>query len=316
MYQHRHAIQKLGTEMQQYNHPRGTRLNANQLIKSKQARSSFVSLTAEIRWLLPKFEKFLPEYWFFGIVLLALRLVQTSFMAVIPSQYVQASVMLCATLVSISLQSEFSPYRLPSDNRVALLAQWLILAWVLVLTLRINGVFMRPVAATTIGVLLCVATMAVFVLALRLANLDRLVENRAEGSELNKAAIEVAAEESNNENDVTEPGEVEAGPLQGRESPADEEKAERKDTNLSSSLPWSSILSIGSGTLCGAETIDDTVAPAITGQPSFDELANLALAAGVDRSDISRLALALSKQLATTCHHEGAGRCQEWSAPR
>ena len=92
MYSHRHAIQKLGTEMQQYNQPRGTRLNANQLIKSKQARGSFVSLTAEVRWLLPKFEKFSAEYWFFGIVQLALRLLQTSFMALVPSQYIQVTI--------------------------------------------------------------------------------------------------------------------------------------------------------------------------------------------------------------------------------
>ena len=301
MYSHRHAIQKLGSEMRQYNQRRGgTRLNANQLIKSKQARSSFVSLTTEIGWLLPKFEKFQPEYWYWGIVLLALRLLQTSFMALVPSQYVQASIMLCVTLFSISLQSECSPYRRPSDNRVALLAQWLVVAWVLVLTLRINGVFVTPVAAVSIGVLLCVATVAVFVTALLLANADRLVEKRAERSEVNKATTELTITGSNNETGEPEPGEVEAGgPSQeGRESPAvvEEKVDEEADEKPSPALPWSSILSIGSGTLCGAETAeDDSTTPGA--QASFDKLASLAIAAGVDRSEVSQLARIHSKHL-------------------
>ena len=289
MYQQRRAIQKLGNEMQHYN-KHGTALTANQIIKSKQPRNSFTSLTTEIRWLLPKFEKFLPEYWYANIVLLVIRLLQTSFMALVPRQLVQASIMLCVTLLSISLQSEFSPYRRASDNRVALLAQWLILAWTLSLMLRIAGVFDTPVAATAIGVLLCVATVTVFVIALLLANTDRLNEKRAEFLELNNSPVYLKAEESNEESGEKEPGEVEAGPSRGRESPANEEKIEALDITCSSTSPWSSILSIGSGTLCAAETAEeDDSKPAATAQARFDELASLALAAGVDPSEVTRL---------------------------
>lgn len=276
--------------MQTYNRARGTTgLNANQLIKSKQARNSFISLTTEIRWLLPKFEKFLPQFWYHGVVLLALRLLQTSFMVLVPSQLVQASVMCCVTLVAILLQSELSPYRRASDNHVALLAQVLLFCWVFVLMLRIVGVFNNPVAATTIGLLLCVATAAVFVAALILADMDRRNDKHAKYSDSNEMPTVVSAEESNNETSEKEPEEVEAGQSQGHESPAEEEKIEHPESSQpSSSSPWS-LLALGSGTLCGAETTDDT-APVVTGQFGFDELANLALAAGVDRSEVSRLA--------------------------
>ena len=74
---------------------------------------------------------------------------------------------------------------------------------------------------------------------------------------------------------------------------------DRADTASSTSAsPWLSILSIGSSTLCAAETADSTPTTLTeTGQTSFDELASLAIAAGVDRSEVSRLALAHSKQL-------------------
>ena len=268
MFGHRHAIQKLGVEMRQYNQPRHTGLTANQLIKSKQARSSFASLTTEIRWLLPKFEKFLPEYWYHGVVLLALRLLQTSFMALVPSQLAQAAIMLCVTQVAILLQCEFSPYRRASDNHVALLAQVLVFAWVLVLMLRIAGVFVRPVAAMVIGVLLCVATVAVFVLALVLANTDRRNEKRAGRSDSNEEVVELTTGQPADGTGEKDPGEIEAGPSQGRESPIDnEEKFEQRPDEL----PWSSILSIGTGALCGAETADDDAVSGSSGEASADD---------------------------------------------
>ena len=74
MYQQRNAIKKLGNELQRHNESRGAGLNMAQLAKSKQARTSFISLTKEVQWLIPKFEEFLPAYWYHGVVLLVLRL--------------------------------------------------------------------------------------------------------------------------------------------------------------------------------------------------------------------------------------------------
>ena len=236
MHQNRHAIQKFGHELRQYNQKRGSGQTANQLIKSKQARNSFSTLTTEIRWLLPKVEKFRPEYWYHGIVLLALRLLQTSFLALTPSQVVQAAVMCLVTLVAVTLQRELSPYRRVSDNHVALLAQWLVFAWTFSLMLRIAGVFQKPVAAIAIGVILCVATVSVFVLALLLANIDRLNEKRAEQLDLNTPVSSNSgptAEDSNDASGEEESGEIEAGASsQGRESQAERGNNSPQDSQI------------------------------------------------------------------------------------
>ena len=225
MYQQRNAIKKLGNELQRHNESRGTGLNMAQLANSKQARTSFISLTKEIQWLIPKFEEFLPAYWYHGVVLLVLRLLQTSFIALVPSQNIQAIAMCSVTQFSILLQSELAPYRRTTDNRVALLAQVLVFTWAFILMLRIVGVFVKPAAATAIGILLCVATVAVFAVALKLANGDRLAEKRAANTTLG----DPTSEDPNDETGEREQA-VEAGPsVQGRESPANEEKVEQPD---------------------------------------------------------------------------------------
>ena len=130
MYPHRHAIRKMGTDLQEHNKSRGTTLTSQQFAKSKHARSSFASLTVEMAWLLPKFETYAPSFWFAGVGLLVLRLVQTSLMALVRTQRVQAAVVSLVTLVSVSLLRELSPMRLASDNRVVVLSQALIFLWV------------------------------------------------------------------------------------------------------------------------------------------------------------------------------------------
>jgi hypothetical protein len=77
-------------------------------------------------WLLPKFEKYSPSFWFAGVGLLLLRLVQTSLMALVRTQRVQAALVCIFTLIGLSLVVEFSPMRLASDNRVVVLSQALI----------------------------------------------------------------------------------------------------------------------------------------------------------------------------------------------
>ena len=130
MFQHRHAIQKLGIDLQQHNQLRDTGLTISQYAKSKRARTSFTTLSLEMQWLMPKFEQFRPTAWYFGIVLLLFRLMQTSFLALVPTQRVQSAIMCAITLASILVQSELAPYRRSSDNQVALLAQVLVFFWV------------------------------------------------------------------------------------------------------------------------------------------------------------------------------------------
>ena len=61
MFQNRHAILKVGVDLQQHNQIGRTGLTANQLVRSKQARGSFVTNLSGILWLVSKFEKFRPE---------------------------------------------------------------------------------------------------------------------------------------------------------------------------------------------------------------------------------------------------------------
>ena len=71
-----------------------------------------------------------PSHWYAGTALLVLRLVQTSFMALVRTQREQAAIMCCVTLVSATVQRELSPYRRSSDNHVAYLTHMLVLLWV------------------------------------------------------------------------------------------------------------------------------------------------------------------------------------------
>ena len=92
---------------------------------------------------------------------------------------------------------------------------------------------------------------------------------------------------------------------QGSEPPAEEEKFEEMDSAHFSASPWSSILSIGSGTtLCGAETVEEASTLETTAQENFDKLASLAIAAGVDRSEVSQLTQSFSKQLSHVTRNE------------
>ena len=93
--------------------------------------------------------------------------------------------------------------------------------------LRIVGVFKKPIAATAIGITLCVATVTVFIAACVLANTDRVKEKRAELSGLHKAPVELTTVEPNEETDEKDRGD--AILTQGREFPVNEEKVEQLD---------------------------------------------------------------------------------------
>ena len=290
LYRHRNAIKKLGSEVQQHNRRSNSGINAAQFAKSKHARQSFVALTSEMQWLLPRFDKFKHTQYHAGVRLLVLRLLKTSLMPLVRDQFAQASIMSLITLMSISMQHEYSPYRRDSDNQVALLSQWLIFAWVFVLMLRIHGMFQEEVAAATVGALLCIATVAVLGIALVLANQDRLNEQRAERSNSSSGEDNENEEEEPSAHDV----EVEAGPpTSGLTYPRETDKDKEPNTEHSSSTMWS-LWDIGNGALCGAplqaSSENHDMMTIATGHPNFDELADLAIAAGVDRSEVSRLA--------------------------
>ena len=158
------------------------RLTTQQLAKSKHARSSFVGLSVEMSWLLPKFEKFRPSVWYAGVCLLVLRLLQTSFVALFNTQRDQAAIVSLLSLLAACCLREIAPMRNPSDNQVAVLSQMLVFLWAWFLLLRLTGMFQSSVAAVFMGVALCIVTAAVFLTALVLANSDRLRNQEHRGS--------------------------------------------------------------------------------------------------------------------------------------
>ena len=80
----------------------------------------------EMAWLLSKFEKYKPSFWFAGVGLLVLRLVQTSLMALVRTQRAQAALVSIITLVALALVVDLSPMRRASETRVVVLSQALI----------------------------------------------------------------------------------------------------------------------------------------------------------------------------------------------
>ena len=182
LFQNRHTIKKLGGDLEQHNKRHSTHLSVAELARSRRLsrRESFANLAVQNDWLIGKFEKYSPERWYAGICYLAVRLVQTSFMAMVRTQLVQAGIVCSITLLVAIVQREFSPFSRASDNHVALLTQMLIFSWIFIFLLRLSGMFQRIVAAAIVGTLLCVASVAVFVVALHLANTDRINEKRAE----------------------------------------------------------------------------------------------------------------------------------------
>ena len=152
-----------------------------------------------------------------------------------------------------------------------------------------------------LGATLITATvgMMAFVLHTLVTDTKKYAMNNERELSPDDVGVELGVLSSVTEDAQAAPGEDRSeSTAMGNESP-DHKPHGRADASPSSSASlWSSILSIGSSTLCGVETTDTVTDDAltVTGQPSFDELASLAIAAGVDRSEVSRLALALSKQ--------------------
>ena len=117
--------------------------------------------------------------YYMGVWLLLFRLAQTSLMTLVRTQLAQAAIMCCITWCAAFVQRELSPFTRLSDNHVALMGHWLIFSWVFVMLLRLAGLLQTEFAASVVGCLLCIVTLAVFGTAAVLANDDRRAEARA-----------------------------------------------------------------------------------------------------------------------------------------
>ena len=83
IYPKREQIKKILTDIKEQDRKTHTVTTVTEVVASKRRqRASIVELSASVRWLVPKFEKFEPECWWFGAFALVLRLCQSSMMVV------------------------------------------------------------------------------------------------------------------------------------------------------------------------------------------------------------------------------------------
>ena len=85
------------------------------VIAKHRSRASFTELSVELMHLVSKFERFNEHAWFAHVFLLVLRLAQTSLMALVRSQRVQACLACLLAIVGIVVLRELSPYRRASE---------------------------------------------------------------------------------------------------------------------------------------------------------------------------------------------------------
>ena len=121
MYPNRHGIRNLmeAAKKQDEANSRVTSLkrmtSSRRDIHKEHRKSSIQMILANILWLSKKFKNFRGDRWWMGIVVLVVRLCQTSLMVLCQKQIVQTSCASVITLASIVIQREAWPYRHNSE---------------------------------------------------------------------------------------------------------------------------------------------------------------------------------------------------------
>ena len=315
MRSHREGIRKLGDALAEHDaayntltfvHDHVTPATAESEVAGggtntgRQRRPSIVYRSVDLLWLSSKIDKFQSRSWWAGSFLILMRIMQTSIMVFIANPGLRATAASLVALIGVAVQTHTAPYRRASDNHAALAAAWLLFVWSFSLLARYSGA-VDGEHGVVLGATLITATvgMMVFVMCALATDVKKYGMDDERELPPDDVGIELGVLPSVTEGAQTESNEETSESIaMGNESPDQKPHGRTELLPSSSASPWSSILSIDGGALCGAETTGTVSDDALTatGQPSFDELASLAIAAGVDRSEVSRLALALSKQ--------------------
>ena len=108
-------IKQLMKTVVQQDDPTRTTSSVAAVVAKTRSRASFTGLSGELMHLVTKFEQLKPDCWWTHIFLLVLRLTQTSLMALVPNQRVQACLACLFAIVGIVVLRELSPYRRPSE---------------------------------------------------------------------------------------------------------------------------------------------------------------------------------------------------------
>ena len=190
LYPKRGEIKKLLIDIQEQDQKTNTVTTVADIRASKtRQRASIVGLTNSIQWLVPKFEKFQPESWWFGAFALMLRLCQSSMMVVFDDQTIQAACASCVAQVAICSQRNLAPYRRPSDNEIALYAQWLVFIWCSMLLLRLIGA-VAYLPTFVVGLCCVIPTVAVGARALQATLADIKSEFNHDHEEVDRVVEE------------------------------------------------------------------------------------------------------------------------------
>ena len=168
-------------------------------ISTRNRKSRRISMVHKIRehgdklnWLVSKFQDFQPEAWWMYCYLLVLRLLQTCFIVLVPRKAQAVIAMLFAVVGFVSILA-WRPYRRPSNNVTAWLAQLLIFAWCTTLVLQDVGLF-KNCPAYLIGSILTCATVTlpiwcfktVYVEIMQASENQKEVTTRTEASRFKK----------------------------------------------------------------------------------------------------------------------------------
>ena len=149
---------------------------------SAQRRPSFVTRSERLVYLTSKVEMLTATSWWVGPFQVALRLAQSSLLALVSQQSVRAALASCIAILGFCMHREVSPYRNASDNTTSVLAQAVIFAWSFTLVLRDAGA-LASLPTVAIGVFLLLATLAVVVHAAWTARSELRAATTADGEQ-------------------------------------------------------------------------------------------------------------------------------------
>ena len=134
-------------------------------------RNSVLDLSLKLEWLVPRFDQFQPDMWWVSTFSLLIRLCQSSLLAWLRHQPIQAALASGITQVAICVQNNLNPHRRESDNAIALYSQWLIFVWFALFFMYLIKTF-RFLSPVAVGLLFIVPSAAFIVRAVHSAFAD------------------------------------------------------------------------------------------------------------------------------------------------
>lgn len=249
MYPNRAEIKRILSALKEHDAKSGSLTPVAELRNpsGQRHRPSVANLSINLIWLLPKIKKFRPSCWYMSVLLLSIRLAQTSLMIIFQDQKTQALLASIIAMVSACVHRELDPYRRQSDNTTALVAQWLIYVWMVALLARLIRV-LGDAPAFLVGFALAGATFFAIAHALGSAQQDLNAEREYRQSRGVEMAHVSSQQDLGAEHEHRQSGEVEMAEVSSwTEDPSTHEADEEEAPSAASTLSSDSGHEAGSG---------------------------------------------------------------------